>query len=88
MPDHVKERLPLAASRSRSFSLTPRDVELVDWLSIRLGTSKSEAVRTAVRSMAASLASLSVDHRSKKRSKKPDLLDENVELPDPEAPVA
>lgn len=36
-----------------SFSMTSKDKELIDWLADYFGTNKSDAVRSAVRHMAA-----------------------------------
>lgn len=43
------------AAKSLSISMYPRDFELVEQLAQFLGCSKSEAIRTAIRSMTAQL---------------------------------
>lgn len=45
---------------NRGFSLYKRDDELVDWCAEFLGCKRSEVVRTAVRNLAAQLASMNL----------------------------
>lgn len=53
MPEEVKRRPPQQILRT--FSMREKDAELVERLASYYGTSRSEAVRTAVRHLAASV---------------------------------
>lgn len=46
--------------------LMQTDIEILDWLADYLGTSKSEALRTAIRSFAGQMKALDTDMRGRK----------------------
>lgn len=59
------EETPPANKIPRSISFTVRDLELLEWLQEYFGTTRSEAVRMAIRSFVAQLMAFEQDQKRK-----------------------